>query len=308
MTFFKLIRYNNLIMVLLTMVLVKYSMIATVLDTPYLSDVEFFIFAVSVLLITAGGYVINDIYDIDIDQINKPSKTYVGSSISIKTAWRFYWILSISGLVLAVYISIKKSLPEYILLFLFGYACLFFYSKYFQKKPLIGNVIIAFICGALIYLTYLFDFRLDYDRFLEKILPAKLMNAPARVYEIKFFMVFSFLGTLIREIIKDIEDVDGDYNAGYQTLPIVFGKMRARNISIAISIAFMIVLIFNTNYFYSEGYVWITMAMSIIGAMSLYMLYQLWTAKTKKHFHFLSNLMKTILFFGILSMILFTFE
>ncbi len=308
MTFFKLIRYKNLIMVLLTMVLVKYCMIASVLDNPNLSDLEFIIYALSVLLITAGGYIINDIYDIDIDKINKPKKTFVGNSISIKNAWTLYAVLSIGGMGLAIYISIIKSLPEYILLFLFGYACLFFYSRYFQKKPLIGNIIIAFICGALIYLTYLFDFRLDYDQFYEKIISEKLSKAPSRISEIKFFIAFSFLGTLIREIIKDIEDIDGDYNAGYQTLPIVLGKRRARDVSIFMSILFIILLILNTVYFYSMGYLLVTIAMSMICGLTLYMLYELWTAKTKKHFHFLSNLMKMILFFGILSMILFTFD
>ena len=115
-------------------------------------------------------------------------------------------------------------------------------SKYFQKKILIGNMVIAFICGALIYLTYLFDFRIDTNKLLFNADEKGFTKLTLRILEIKFYMVFSFLGTLIREIIKDIEDIDGDNNAGYTTLPITIGKKRASNISFVLMLLFMMLL------------------------------------------------------------------
>jgi 4-hydroxybenzoate polyprenyltransferase len=307
MTFLRLIRYKNLIMVLLTMILTKYALIEPAIFQGYLSDIDFIIFALSVLWITAGGYIINDIYDVELDQINKPQKTFVGTAISKKNAWMLYVVFSTIGLGFATYISIRKHLPNHILYYLIGVTGLYFYSRYFQKKVLIGNLIIAFICGALIYLTYSFDFRVHHEMILENSKSETITCIQQRIGIIKFYIAFSFFGTLIREIIKDIEDIDGDYNAGYQTLPIVFGIKRTRNFVIALSILFLLGLFFYTYFYYLIQNWSVTIALGSISAFTVYFLYKLWFATAKKQFRQLSTLMKLILFFGILSMILFTF-
>lgn len=294
-------------MVLLTMILTKYALTEPAIFQGYLTDLEFVIFALSVLFITAGGYIINDIYDVELDQINKPQKTFVGKSISKKNAWKTYIIFSAIGMGLAVYISIKKHLPNHIIYYCIGFACLYFYSKYFQKKALIGNIIIAFICGALIYLTYSFDFRLEHEMMTENIESKTLGCILQRVTIIKFYIGFSFFGTLIREIIKDIEDMNGDYNAGYQTLPILFGIKRTRNGVIGLSMVFLVGLFFYTYFYYLTQHWSVTITMSALCGLTIYFLYKLWFAKSKKDFSQLSSFMKLILFFGILSMILFTF-
>ena len=307
MNFLKLIRFQNLLMVLLIMVLTKYALIETILPKTYLSDFEFVIFVISVLFITAGGYIINDIYDVDIDLINKPHKTFVGVSISKPTAWKWYIALTSIGLALAVYLCIRKHLPDHILYYVLGIACLYFYSSYFQKKVLIGNVIIAFICGALIYLTYSFDFRVDHKEILETQTDKSVTNIALRVTFVKFYIVFSFFGTLIREMIKDIEDIDGDYKAGCQTLPILFGRKRTRNMVIFLSLLFLLALIFCTTLIGAMNYDLLASIFGGIVLLSIFFLYKLWWATTKKQFHQASSILKLILFFGILSMILFTF-
>ena len=102
-SFLKLIRYKNLLMVLLTMVLTKYALIRSLLDL--ITHFDFAIIVLSVLLITSGGYIINDIYDVSIDKINKPQKVYVGNSISFKNAWISYFTLTIVGVLLGIYVS-----------------------------------------------------------------------------------------------------------------------------------------------------------------------------------------------------------
>ena len=307
MTFLKLIRVKNLLMVLLIMILTKYALIEGSLREAYLSDIEFIIFAVSVLLITAGGYIINDIYDVKVDQINKPDKTYIGNSISIKNAWLFYITFSIVGLGLGIFLSIDKGLSRYAFLFLFGFFCLFFYSKYLQKTPFLGNLVIAFICGALIYLLYLFDFRLtSVDRFVETTQETHDIDyITFGPLIIDFYIIFSFLGTLIREIVKDIEDVDGDYNAGYKTLPIVLGKKRARNLAIALSCVFALILIFYCLTTYAIRFYYLFAGLLVVTLATVIFLYRLWFASTKKHFHDVSTIMKTIMLLGILSMLLY---
>jgi 4-hydroxybenzoate polyprenyltransferase len=287
------------------MVLNKYALIESVLPQGYLSTFEFILFVLSVLLITAGGYIVNDLYDVQIDRINKPHKTYVGNTISKSAAWKLYLGLTFIGTTLAIYLCIKKRLPGHVIYYLIGIACLYFYSSYFQKKALIGNVIVAFLGGALIYLTYSFDVRFPKNYFDYK---APLLTATLlRIFDIKFYIGFSFLGTLIREIIKDLEDINGDYNLNYKTLPIILGVKRTRNITIVLSVIFLLGLMLFTAYYVHTEYYFVSLMLALIVLSAIYFIYRLWSAKTKKHFHYLSNLMKLILFFGILSMILFTF-
>jgi 4-hydroxybenzoate polyprenyltransferase len=124
-----------------------------------------------------------------------------------------------------------------------------------------------------------------------------------------FYGVFSFLTTMVREIIKDIEDIDGDYLMKMKTLPIILGRKRAQNIAIGHSFVLILVLIFVLKTLFQDpDYLNLGMylLMSTLLPM-LYFTYLLWTAKKKRHFENLSDLMKIIMLMGILSMILFTF-
>tara|TARA_B100001063_G_C16610862_1_gene475672 strand:- start:256 stop:621 length:366 start_codon:yes stop_codon:yes gene_type:complete len=121
-------------------------------------------------------------------------------------------------------------------------------------------------------------------------------------------MFFAFLTTMIREIIKDIEDINGDYIVKLKTLPILIGKTRARNISIFLSLVLLLFLfLVSSNYFISKKY-FLGTIMLMISIIVVLFIFKSWNASTKKQFHYLSNLMKLIMFIGILSMILFKFK
>ena len=158
MGFLKLIRYKNLLMVLLTMVLTKYALIHSFIDYSYLSHLEFFILISSVLSITSGGYIINDIYDVKADKTNKPNKVFIDVLISKKIAWRSYFALTFFGLFLGIYLSIKREIPYNSLYFIATTIGLFLYSKKLKKTTLIGNFITTtslplfvgfFVCGTI---------------------------------------------------------------------------------------------------------------------------------------------------------------
>jgi len=117
-SFLKLIRYKNLLMVLLTLVLTKYAIIDSLIST--ISDFQFILLVISILCITAGGYVINDVFDIEADKINKPSKVYIGVSISKKKALVSYFMLTIIGLIIGIYVSFLKEHIAYSLFFIYN--------------------------------------------------------------------------------------------------------------------------------------------------------------------------------------------
>lgn len=306
MAFLKLIRYKNLLMVLLTMILTKYALLYSFIINSYLSHFEFSILTLSVLLITAGGYIINDIYDIKTDKINKPNKVFIDKFISIKSAWVSYFILTFIGLVLGVVLSFYKNLGYLSIIFIFTSLCLFFYSKNLKKLPLIGNFIISIFIGLVIYLVYLYDFKyIEFDKLTHKEVENSVLFLRVWIVVI-LFSVFAFLTTLIREIIKDIEDINGDLKIKAKTLPILVGRKRASHIAFFFSSLLLLFLFFIVQFIKTEISLIIYTFIFILLPL-LYFMYKLWFSESKKDFSKLSSLMKVIMFFGILSMLLFKF-
>src|SRR3954469_11447769 len=109
MKFLKLIRFPNLLIIAVTQYLVRYTIILPILAaynlTSAVSDINFFLIVVSTVLIAAGGYIINDYHDLQIDLINKPAKVIVDKFISKKTCFNLYAGLSLSGIAIGIYLS-----------------------------------------------------------------------------------------------------------------------------------------------------------------------------------------------------------
>jgi len=306
--FFKLIRYKNLLMILLTMVLTKYALVHSLTNISYFSNFQFSILAISTILIAAGGYIINDIFDIKADKINKPTQVFIDNFISKDKACFLYYGLTILGLLLGFYVSYTIFQIEYGFIFIFSFIGLFLYSYYFKKKVLLGNIGVSFLCGLPVIISFIFEGETQYNGhdFVHY-----FDFKSGIIFDLKLvilcYSAFAFLTTLIREIIKDIEDIDGDLQLKAKTLPIVLGRKRAKNVAVVLAIILLISLIqIAKNYLYSFplllGYTFIFILVPLS-----YFTYQLWNAETKKQFHFLSNFMKLIMFLGILSMILFKF-
>jgi len=299
-SFLKLIRYKNLIMVLLTMILTKYALISSFLKESNLSGFDFLILSLSVLLITAGGYIINDIYDIEADKINKPHKVYISNTISKKRATVFYLVFTILGLILGLWLSFLKNIEILLLYFIATAVLLFLYSKYLKRLPLLGNLLISLLVPFIIILVYEFDKKL--------VAKSELFNDLFLSITVLYYMFFAFLTTLIRELIKDIEDVDGDFKLKMKTLPILIGKIRTRNISIFLSLLLLFFLFLLIKDSFDSNELYLMPFASILSIVSAYFIFKLWSAKTKTQFSFLSSLMKMIMLIGILSMVLFKFN
>jgi 4-hydroxybenzoate polyprenyltransferase len=282
------------------MILTKYALINSFISEPSLTSIDFIILSLSILLITAGGYIINDLYDIKADTINKPLKVYISKSISKKNAWVIYFLSSTLGVTLGIYLSIIKNIDFLSFYFIGTTLLLFLYSLLLKKLVFIGNLCISLLVALPIYLLYKFDSN---NITISNILQYFLLSIV-----IFYYMFFAFLTTMIREIIKDIEDINGDYIVKLKTLPILIGKTRARNISIFLSLVLLLFLfLVSSNYFISNKY-FLGIIMLMLSTVVVYFIFKSWIATTKKQFQYLSNLMKLIMFIGILSMALFKFK
>lgn len=295
-----LIRYKNLLMVFLSMFLTKYFLIESFISTPLLSDIDFIILTISILLITMGGYLINDIYDIESDKINKPDKVYITTIISIKNGQFLYFLTSITGLILGLYLSVNKNLNHLSGYFIVTVIILFVYTKILKKLPLIGNVIVALLVSLPIFLVYEFDHSMISIKDIFDNLFLSII--------IFFYLLFAFLTTLIREIIKDLQDIKGDNKLKLKTLPIMIGKKRTINFLIFLSFLLqLLLLLVLIDSFKNDQYL-ILFFLITLSFLVAYLIYKLRVPFKNNQYQLLSSLMKIIMLMGVLSMTVFKFN
>lgn len=252
--YLKLVRPINLIVVALTLLLFRYCIIDVesykLYDfKPYLSDLSFYILFITTLLVTAGGYVINDIYDVDTDQINKPDRLIVGKQIDDSKAFNFYLILSALGVLgsfLLMYTTKQMKISSIPIFVIF---LLYIYASTFKRMALVGNIVIA-ICTALpIILVSFYEMKIsNFDtavviRFTEGIALAALV-----------YSVFAFLTTFIREIIKDVQDMEGDDFVGFKTFPIITSINASKTLIVFLQLLTLAILLFISYFFLAASY------------------------------------------------------
>lgn len=299
-SFLHLIRYKNLLMVFLSMFLTKYFLIESFISTPLLSDIDFIILTTSILLITMGGYLINDIYDIESDKINKPGKVYISTIISIKSGLFLYFLTSITGLILGLYLSINKNLNHLSGFFIVTVILLFIYTKILKKLPLIGNIIVALLVSLPIFLVYEFDHSMISIKDIFDNLFLSII--------IFFYLLFAFLTTLIREIIKDLQDIKGDNKFKLKTLPIMIGNKRTINFVIFLSFLLQLLLLLVLIDSFKNDYYLILIFSITLSLLVAYLIYKLRVPFKNNPYQLLSSLMKIIMLVGVLSMTIFKFN
>jgi len=301
MKFLKLIRYQNLLMLAFMQVLFRYAFLKQQNIPLALSDLQYGLLVLSTVLLAAAGYVINNIYDVATDTINKPQDVVIGKGISETAAYNIYFGLNITGVAIGFYLSNVILRPGFATIFILIASMLYFYSTTLKQIMIVGNVVVALTLALSVIIIGVFD-----------IFPA--INTENKAQMASLFSIlmdyalFAFMINFIREIVKDIEDVDGDYNQGMNTLPIAIGKSRAAKIALGFAIIpFILCLLYINTYFFKNNLIFVTLyAFAFVLAPLLYFIVKIFGAKTQKEFHHLSTVLKLILFFGILSILVIT--
>lgn len=301
--FFKLIRYKNLVLLALMQLIFRYGFLKQQNIWLSLSDFQYALLVLATVLLAAGGYVINDIFDQDTDAENKPNKLIVGKFISEANAYYIYAGLTISGVGIGMYLSNIIQKPGFIALFILVAALLYFYATTLKQIALVGNIVVAFLLSFSILIIAFFDlFPATYEG------NQKVMSLMFTL--LKDYAIFAFLINFIREIVKDMEDIEGDNNQGMKTLPILIGLQKTKLIVVALLITSTLILLFylNKNLFSSNLYYSIVYALIFIIAPLIYSIIKLSSANTKDEFGHVSKVLKLIIFFGILSIAIITYN
>ena len=303
--FLKLVRWPNLLFIALTQILFYYCILPFVyrgtFQTTYriLSEFNFYLLVIASTFIAAAGYIINDYFDLNIDRVNKPAQLIIERYIKRRYAILLHIVISFSGLVLSAYVGYKTR-NVYIPLFnLLSIIALGFYSTTFKKKLLVGNIIISLLTAWVILVIMLAEYKRDAiaidNNILTKLLKVSFLYAG-----------FAFIISLIREVVKDMEDIQGDSKYNCQTMPIVWG-IPVSKVFTAVWICVLAgILIIVQFYVWNLGW-WLSSlyCIALILVPLIWILRKLYDARTSVDYHQLSGAIKTVMLTGIISMIFF---
>ncbi len=267
---FRLTRFWNLLILGVT----QYCVAGFLISADLIMDPRLLWLMISTGLIAAAGYIINDYYDVKIDLINKPERVIIGKGITRRYALLFHTVLSVTGVGIGFIINWKIGMLNFICAFL-----LWLYSNALKRLPFIGNFTVALLTGLSVFMV-------------------DLLHAPFHLL-VSVYAMFAFFITLVREIIKDIEDLKGDDTFGCKTLPIVWGVRRTKYF------IYFLLTLFSLTVFMLHR--WITPLPLTFFAWALFLPLMALTgwlvrADTVRDFYQLSQFCKAIMLAGIISM------
>ena len=296
--FLSMIRWTNLVFILLTQALFYYCIDLPLDIQPFPLSRMIWLMAASVF-IAAAGYIINDYFDLNIDRINKPGKNVIDHVISRR--WAIFWHLTLSVMgIIATLVAVSFHKWYLVIANAVCVLLLWLYSTSFKRQYLIGNIVISLLTAWTVLVIF----------FAEVPFSAAF---GAHTYSVtRFFKAaflyggFAFIISLIREALKDVQDIKGDIRYGCKTLPIVSG-IHATKIYIGVWLVVLIAALLILQLYMLQLNWWLAIFYSIFFVILplLYLFYKLWKAKTTKEFAYLSGLAKLIMLTGIITMVFF---
>ncbi|MBO9611949.1 MAG: geranylgeranylglycerol-phosphate geranylgeranyltransferase [Dyadobacter sp.] len=272
----RLVRMTNLVIVALTQYLTRILLIGPRHEwKSIVTDLDMFVLSLSTVCIAAAGYIINDYFDIKIDIVNKPERVVVGRYLKRRWAMGAHQVLNVVGAILGLVVS-----PYVFIINVFSITLLWFYSERYKRLPFIGNFIVSLLTGlTLLILT---------------------VHYPANRHLVLIYAVFSFFISLIREVVKDMEDIRGDEAHGCRTLPIIWGIRRTKTFLYSVIVVFVLTLFVMARALHNNLLTLLFLLLLIPIALLTLRLYQ---ADTRRDFKDISSLCKIIMLLGLITMI-----
>ena len=302
---FRLIRWQNLLMLAVVMWLVGHTIVLPILEkATFVALLPWYVeymLILSATFIAAGGYAINDYFDTKIDAINRPDRQVINNGIDKPTAMFVHQALTIIGVILGLVVALLVRSWTVALIILFTPGLLWFYSASYKRQFIIGNMMVALVCALcplLIAVANAAAFRYQF----EVIVPYTTIIKDIYT-QVGVFSAFAFLFTLIREIIKDLEDQVGDREMECHTLPVVIGEMWTK-VVVTLLIILSIAALAHVYFVFLDGTLsWSsrTLRYMLIGLVLplLCDLVLLWTSKLPSDYRHVQVLMKVIMLIGM---------
>ena len=291
-------------MIIIVQLFVRYFVINPLFSINFIAFAvglpEFVSLILATASISAGGYIINDIFDRQADAMNKPTRILPSHGISLKTAWAWYAFLTGLGLILGLFLSLRIHQFNFWFVFVFSSGSLWFYSERLKHKILIGNVLIALLTALAVALPWGLEY---FARMSEPALFVDGLRAyPLITLLIGAYVVFAFLLSWIRELLKDVEDMPGDIKMGSNTFPIVFGKVKSKIFAFVLSAFVFVLLLISAYYAYDNHMMNLLIYLCLLIAFYLFIAQNIFSADEQKDYVALSLYTKVFMLAGMLSM------
>jgi len=303
MPWLRLIRWNNLLIIFLTQLLVWWCVLLP--ESPVeLTPLNFLLLALSTVLIAAAGYIINDYFDIKIDAINKPDKVVLENSIPRKHAIIAHAVLNIIAFLLAGRVALAAHHPQWLLVQIGSTVMLWYYSTDFKRQYVTGNIVISLLTALTVLTLLIYEPVIRGRNEAQQLYTGTILSKPGWVLLI--YAYFAFMLTWMREIVKDMEDIMGDEAEGCKTMPVLKGlKYSSRFIAVLgflviLPLAAAAFLLFLHHETWLPSYI-IALLILPITAWSIL----LFSNTTALHYHKASNWLKVIMLLGIFSLFIY---
>jgi 4-hydroxybenzoate polyprenyltransferase len=281
----QLIRWPNLLMLGGIQALVYFTLLDYHRSSLSVSEMVWLV--IITMLVGGAGYVINDYYDHDIDRINKPTGWIAGSIMPLRAVLRLYFILVSIAFILSLILAIRAELVNLLILFPLATAALWYYSYKLKCRPVAGNIWVSFFCAGVIGILALPDLVSD--------------TVSGIRIEFWYFLLFAFLSTWYREIVKDMEDMEGDARNDCQTVVVRFGINAGKIMATIIGLALVGGMLFWDS---QQDNHWIDLMLVVLEGFTVGSLALIWWAKNSQYYHHASTLIKFIMAAGTLLLLL----
>ena len=290
MNWLRLVRWINLCVLLLAHLLFRYFLFPFVNLDSALSGFEFLALSFSILCVTASGNIINAIFDVNTDRINNRKGPLVTGDISIKSANLLYIILVCVSIILASYVSYKTNSWWLLFLEIATIYVLYLYAKRLKGIAILGNILVSLLVSLSLLILILIELPVQLDH--------------SSLYWVLFYGIFAFWTNLNRDIIKDLQDIKGDYFKKYNTLPIILGRSRTNTV-LFFSTSFLIiaVVIGVKNYLLAQTSTLVYFIFAVCIPL-VFAAYQIFKFQEKIKYNRLSAIYKLVMLTGLLSMVI----
>jgi len=310
LSFLKLIRVQNLLIIAFTQYMVRWGIIYPILKAKglelQLHDFHFFLLVLSTVMIAAAGYTINDYFDVKMDKVNKPERLVIDKGIKRRVAMGAHSVMNVLAMLIALYVSYAIGSWKLALIHFFCATGLWFYSTNFKRQFLIGNIVIATFTALVPLIVGIYELLPCYKVYLpiDPLLSFRIVWL--HVLGISFF---AFVTTLIREIIKDIEDYEGDKEYGCHTMPVVIGKNASKIIAMVITI-FTMACLFYFQIFQWQNKDWLSFLYFTFALQVpfVFLIYKITIADTSKKYRTAGNIAKLIMLLGVCYLFVFAYS
>lgn len=298
--FLKLIRIENLFIIAMTQICIKYFVFAPINPYSKFTPFLFSILLISTILIAAAGYIINDYFDVKTDKINHPETVVVDVIIKRRWAMVLHIVFNAIGLLLGLYLALKAHHLRLLIFQILTVTLLWFYSTHFKKQLLVGNIVVSLLTATIPILPMVYDyyfigkdtihtFQFLFGSFLNTLVLTGII-----------YSAFAFLTSFAREVIKDMEDYKGDKQTGCKTMPIVWGILTSKVVTFfVIIITIGLLCLAGLKFYQQQQTIAVYYILGFVILPLIILLIQVIRAQTSKHFKIASLLLKFTMLFGI---------